>query len=71
MLTAKKAAKVAAYDWRYSTDGGKTWMEAGITLKAKTSVSGLTRAATLWFRYRAVTHAGMGDWSDAISFVVD
>jgi hypothetical protein len=70
-LTATKAAKMAAYQWQYSSDGGKTWMDAGITLKAKTSVSGLTRGATVSFRYRAVTRAGMGDWSQARSLVVD
>ena len=70
-LTANKAAKVAAYQWQYSADGGKTWMDAGITLKAKTSVSGLARGATVSFRYRAVTRAGMGDWSQARSLVVD
>ena len=69
-LTAVTAAKHAAYDWRYSTDGGKTWLEAAITLNAKFKMSGLTPGATVMFRYRAVTRAGQGDWSEARSFLV-
>lgn len=70
ILTAKKAAKMAAYHWQYSTDEGKTWTDAGITLQAKTSVSGLTHGTMASFRYRPVTRAGMGDFSDATSLVV-
>jgi hypothetical protein len=50
VLRAETAAKRAAYDWRYSVDGGHTWLEATITLKAKATVSGLTPGATVGFR---------------------
>ena len=41
-LIAPSASKRAAYDWQYSTDGGKTWVAVPSTLRAQTSVSGLT-----------------------------
>ncbi len=69
-LTAKSAAKLAAYDWRISTDHGATWNEWAITLKATTTVTGLTQGHTVLFRYRAITYAGMGDWSEAMAFLV-
>ncbi|HEX8792060.1 MAG TPA: hypothetical protein VF765_13990 [Polyangiaceae bacterium] len=33
-----------AYEWQYSTDGGKTWVMAPSTLQAKTTVTGLPPA---------------------------
>jgi hypothetical protein len=69
-LTAKSAAKLAAYDWQISTDAGTSWSEWAITLKASTTVTGLKAGETVLFRYRAVTYAGMGDWSEAMAFVV-
>jgi len=69
-LEAIAAAKRAAYEWEYSLDGGKTWLVAPVTLKARTSISGLTPGASVCFRYRAVTKAGQGDWSQPVSIIV-
>src|SRR5271166_3723758 len=40
-VVAAKAADRAAYDWEWSTDGGKTWQLAPSTMQAKTSLTGL------------------------------
>jgi hypothetical protein len=69
-LVAASAAHRASYEWQYSADGGKTWVAAPTTLQAKTSVSGLTPGVTMAFKYRAVTKAGEGDWSQPTSLMV-
>jgi len=69
-LVAKAAAPRASYDWAWSADGGKTWTQAPSTLQAKTTILGLPIATTCEFRYRVVTKAGEGDWSQVITFVV-
>jgi hypothetical protein len=69
-LSAKAAAKKAAYNWQYSTDQ-KTWTSLPQTLKAKTGVSGLTPATTYYFRSQAQTpKGGEGDWGQTISLLV-
>jgi hypothetical protein len=69
-VIAKAAAARASYDWQYSIDGGKTWVDVPNTLKAKTTISGLPVATTVEFRYRATTKTGMGDWSLPTSLLV-
>ncbi len=69
-IVAPAAARRASYEWQYSTDGGKTWLALKSTLQAKTSMTGLTPATTVQFRYRAVIKAGEGDWSQPISLLV-
>lgn len=54
----------------YSTDAGKTWFDMPGTLKAKTTVTGLTPQSTVEFRYRSITKAGASDWSAPIAHVV-
>ena len=69
-LSAKAAAKKAAYNWQYSIDQ-KTWTSLPQTLKAKTGVSGLTSATTYYFRSQALTpKGGEGDWGQIISLLV-
>ena len=69
-LVAKAAAQRASYEWQWSVDGGKTWNSAPTTLKASTTITGLPPATVVLFRYRAVTKAGEGDWSQVLSFLV-
>ncbi|HEX8796641.1 MAG TPA: hypothetical protein VF765_37075 [Polyangiaceae bacterium] len=69
-MVAATAARRASYVWGYSIDGGKTWIEVGPTLQAKTSVTALPVGTTVQFRYRAVTRTGAADWSQPISFLV-
>jgi hypothetical protein len=69
-LVAASAGRRAAYEWQYSTDGGKTWVMAPSTLQAKTTVTGLTPGATVDFRYRPVTKTGEGNWSQTVQLIV-
>ena len=69
-LLAASAGRRASYEWQYSTDGGKTWVIAPATLQAKTTVTGLTPGATVEFRYRPVTKAGEGNWSQTVQLIV-
>lgn len=69
-LTAPIAGSCASYLWQYSTDAGKTWIDASPTLQARTTVTGLTYAATVQFRYRFVIRSGASDWSPPLSVLV-
>ena len=66
----KAVDRRASYEWQYSLDGGKTWLQAPGTLKAQTVIGGLPVGATVAFRFRAITKKGEGDWSQAVSLVV-
>ncbi|HEY3819959.1 MAG TPA: hypothetical protein VGL81_22495 [Polyangiaceae bacterium] len=69
-ITAVVAARRSSYEWQSSVDGGKTWVAAPTTLKASTTITGLPVGTAVQFRYRAITKAGEGDWSQAIVLVV-
>jgi hypothetical protein len=69
-VVARKAAQRASYEWQHSTDGGKTWITAPVTLQSKTTIAGLAAGATVLFKSRAVTKAGEGDWSQPASLVI-
>ena len=70
-IIAPSAGTRASYEWQYSTDGGKTWLELPPTTQAKTSVSGLASGSTAQFRYRSVTpKGGASDWSPPVSLLV-
>jgi hypothetical protein len=68
-LMAKAVAHRASYEWQYSTDQ-KTWTNAPTTLQAKTDISGLTPATTYYFRFRGVTKAGEGAFSQVVSLLM-
>jgi len=40
------------------------------TLRCKTTIVGLPVASSCSFRYRAVTKAGTGDWSQVVTLLV-
>jgi hypothetical protein len=69
-LVVPAASRRAAYDWEYSTDGGKTWVASPSTLGARTTVMGLPAGTTVQFRYRALTKTGEGDWSQPTALLV-
>jgi hypothetical protein len=69
-IVAATAAHRASYEWQYTTDGGKTWIEAPPSLRAKTTITGLPVATVAQFRYRSVTKAGPSDWSQPVTLVV-
>ena len=69
-LMTQAAARRASYVWQFSSDAGKTWVDAPITLQSKTTVSGLTPGAAMVFRCRPVTKDGAGDWSQPSWLIV-
>jgi hypothetical protein len=69
-LVAKAAGRTAAYEWQYSLDQ-KTWNTLPITVKAKTGVSGLVVATTYYFRVQLITSAGVDNWSQVVSALVN
>jgi hypothetical protein len=69
-LVTKSAGPRAAYDWQYSVDGGKTWIDVDSTLKSTTVIHGLPAAVTAMFRFRTLTKAGKSDWSVPTSLLV-
>jgi hypothetical protein len=69
ILVAKAPAHRASYDWQQSLDQ-KTWTDLPSTLQAKTEVTGLTPGSVYYFRFRAVTKTGEGDFSQIVSALV-
>jgi len=69
-LTAKAAARTAAYEWAYSTDQ-KTWTALPITLEAKTGVTGLAAGTTYYFRVQPLTREGLQNTSQIVSLLVN
>lgn len=67
---AKAAARRAAYEWQWSSDGGKTWTAVPPTLQARTTIEGLPVGVTCSFRYRALTRTGEGNWSQVVTYLV-
>ena len=71
-LIAKAAAAKAVYYWQYSLDGEtcETWNSAPETLRANTTISGLPSHTLVYFRFRALTSKGMGDFCQVVSQLV-
>lgn len=70
-IVAPSAGPRSCYDWQYSSDGGKTWVDAPSTTQAKTTLENLTAGTTVLFRYRAVTpKGGQGDWAQPVALLV-
>jgi hypothetical protein len=68
-LAARAIARRASYEWQFSTDQ-KNWTLAPVTLQAKTEITGLTAATVYYFRFRAVTKAGEGAFSQVVFLLV-
>jgi hypothetical protein len=69
VLTAKAVATRAAYEWEWSLDQ-KSWTDVPLTTVAHTSISGLSPAVIHYFRFRASTSKGRGDWSEVVTLIV-
>jgi len=69
-LVTASAGPRSSYEWEYSLDGGETWVAVAPTIQARTTVPGLTPGVTVQFRYRTVTKAGAGDWSQTVALMV-
>lgn len=70
IVRTPSAGSRATYFWEMSSDGGATWQPLPSTVQTKTSVTGLHAPATYSFRFRTVTKAGLGDWSQPVSLFV-
>jgi hypothetical protein len=68
-MIAKAERTRASYEWQYSLDG-KTWVSVETTVKAHQDVTELVPGRVSFFRYRSVTKAGVGDWSQVVSLLV-
>ena len=68
-LVALAIAQTAIYFWEYSLDQ-TTWTSVPQTLKARVTLTGLTPAKVYYFRFRAQTRKGMGDYSAVASLLV-
>ena len=65
-------APAGAYsvNWRYSVDGGKTWVDAGQTGVAHTTITDLTPGILTLFCNQRVLASTVEAWSDPISLMV-
>ncbi len=59
------------FNWQYTGDGGKTFVNAPSTPKSKTSISGLTPLTSYGFRVSVTNSDGVaGEWSPLVTFIV-
>jgi hypothetical protein len=64
IVTAVAAGPRSSYEWQYSIDGGKTWINLPATIQSKTTISGLPSGTMVMVRYLVVTaKGGQGDWA--------
>jgi hypothetical protein len=68
-IAARTVAKEATYFWEYSLDQ-VTWTSVPETIRASTTIDGLPWAKVSYFRFRALTRAGKGDYSQVVSLLV-
>jgi hypothetical protein len=73
VLAVAKAARNgvrAFYDWRYSTNGGASWIQVQGTNVARTVIGGLPALATASFQVRVTMKNVPGEWSQVVTFFV-
>jgi hypothetical protein len=69
VLVALAVAKGAMYFWQVSTDQAH-WTDCpSSNTKSMTTLVGLTPGTLYYFRFRAQTRKGMGDWSPSVSLI--
>ena len=69
ILRAKAVARSATYYWQYS-ENGVDWIDLRDTMKATTSLAGLTRLHTYHFRFRTLTRRGDSDFGPSVSLII-
>lgn len=69
VLDAKRVASSATYYWELSGDQ-VNWSTVPETMQASTVISGLTAGKVYYFRFRALTRKGKGDYSQIVSLMV-
>ena len=72
VLRWKAVRRASSYVIEQTTDlrTPATWTRTGMSTKAKAFVDGLTSGTRYWFRVAALSAAGQGEWSDAVTAVV-
>jgi hypothetical protein len=68
LIIALAAAKAAMYFFEYSTDK-ENWVPFAQIMKSKTKLSGLTVGTMYYFRVRAQTRKGLGDWTQSVPYL--
>jgi hypothetical protein len=68
-LIARAETTRASYEWQYSLDG-ELWVSLESTMQASQDVPALVPGKMYFFRYRSLTKAGTGDWSQVVSLRV-
>lgn len=68
LVIALAAGKSAVYYFEYSTDQAH-WVSVPDVMKCKTTVSGLTVGTMYYFRFRARTRKGLGDYSITVPYL--
>ena len=70
LLIAKAVGHSAVYFWQISDDG-EHWRDVGETMHADTTITGLTRGQTYYFRMQTLTRRGSrSDFTQPVSLVV-
>jgi hypothetical protein len=69
ILTTEWAGDRASYEAAWSLDG-ESWTSLGEVLQSKRGITGLPSRQRLFFRARAVTKDGTGNWSDVVFLVL-
>jgi hypothetical protein len=69
ILVGRGAGSRSAHEWQMSKDQ-LTWTDLPTTMTAKTSITGLTYGATVFFRHRTVTVAGNSVWTSPVGILV-
>jgi hypothetical protein len=59
----------ASYEWQYSLDG-ITWLTGAWTVKASAVITGLEQGKKYLFRFRTATSAGMSNFSQVLTLVL-
>ena len=70
IATVKKIAGSTANQWKYSIDGGKTWIYLPPTSKVKTEITDLTPGSSLMVMHCTVLRAGKGTWITSAAVIV-
>jgi hypothetical protein len=69
LLTADIKGRVT-FNWQFTSDGGKTWINAPSTPHGRTDVAGLQAMQTYGFRVNVTSAAGDTEWCQMVSLLV-
>ncbi len=70
LLKQGRGKRVTFYNWRFTPDGGKTWIAAPSTPVARTSFTGLTPLTVYGVEVCITDAVGTTSWSDMATIVV-